>query len=173
MKLPLVLTIVITGLLVSSTMALDITTLDGVTYKKCEITRVEPDALAFSHAYGMARISYENLPDALRRQYFDPAKVAAYREQLQQAQDAAAAKVAQAQRAREEAALKERQKQQRFVDEGQQEEKDRRTAMVDEQIALKEAEERPEKVRRGALAMAGIVAFGLLARMLIGKREAS
>ena len=39
-----------------SAAALDIITLDGVIYRKCEITAVEPDALVFLHSDGSARV---------------------------------------------------------------------------------------------------------------------
>lgn len=61
--------------------ALDITTNDGAIYRDCVISKVEPDALKITHAVGLARIPYEKLPKALQDQYFDPEKVAVYRQQ--------------------------------------------------------------------------------------------
>ncbi len=70
-------------------LALDITTTDGKTYRECTITQVEVDALRVSHQDGAARIPYEKLPASLQKQYFDPAKIAAYREQAAEAKHAA------------------------------------------------------------------------------------
>lgn len=89
--------------LASLSQALDITTTDGETYRNCAVTKIEADTLTFSHADGSARISYAKLPEDLKRKHFDPAKVAQYRHQLQQANDAATAKAAAAQRERAEA----------------------------------------------------------------------
>jgi len=85
-------------------LALDIITTDGRTYWECSISQVEPDALRIVHKDGAARIPYEKLPSALQKQYFDPAKVAAYREQIAEArrvaQLAAAAKAEEERRQR-------------------------------------------------------------------------
>jgi cation transport ATPase len=99
--------------LAQTTLALDITTGDGEIYRQCEVTRIEPDALRISHANGAARIAYEKLPSALQKQYFDPAKVAAYRKQVEETKKAEAAKAAEEQRKRELAAAQAREEQAR------------------------------------------------------------
>ena len=72
---------------------LDITTRSGMTYRKCEVEKVESDGIRVSHDTGAAKIAFEDLPDALRRKYgFDPAKVAAYRKGIAEAKAAAEAK---------------------------------------------------------------------------------
>ena len=164
--------------------ALDITTVDGITYRQCQDLHAEPDTLAFTHSSGTARIVYENLPEPLKKKYFDSAKVAAYRQQIEEAKLAAAAKVAEAKQ-REELAKRDaerrrveqvailEQKQEEFAKEGRQMEADAHASMVADQLAEKEAEERPQKIAKAALAVAGIVAFGLLARLLIGNKKAN
>lgn len=83
--------------------AFEITTTDGKVYRDCSVTQIEPDALRIMHADGAARISYDKLPNAVKAQYFDPAKVAAYREQIaatkRAAEEAAAAKAEEERRA--------------------------------------------------------------------------
>lgn len=83
---------------------LDITTRTGTTYRKCEVVKVEPDGIRITHDAGAAKIEFEDLPDALKRQYnFDPSKVAAYRKTIADAK-AAAEEKAKVERARLEAA---------------------------------------------------------------------
>ena len=73
-------------------LALDITTTDGQTYRKCVIAKVSGDSLDITHDYGAARIPYDKLPAKLRQKYFDPAKVAAYRGQAAEARQTVAAR---------------------------------------------------------------------------------
>lgn len=83
-------------LFVSVCFALDITTRDGTTYRHCDVTRVEPDGIVVTHSEGVARIPFENLPQALQTKYhFDPATVAEYRKRIADAQAAAAKKAAE------------------------------------------------------------------------------
>jgi len=156
--------------------ALDITTLDGITYRRCEDIRVEPDALVFSHTNGSARINYDKLPAALKSKYFDPAKVAAYREQIRQqiqdARDAAAAKVALLQRQREEAVAKAKAEQRAFVEETRQDDAARRADMLHNQLVQKEEEERPQKMRIAMMAIGGLCAIALLFRVLLSGQDA-
>ena len=85
--------------------ALDITTRKGVTYKQATVAKVEPDGIRITHAEGAAKIPFEDLPDVLQRQYnYDPAKVAAYHKQIDDAREAVAAKAAEEQRQRQETA---------------------------------------------------------------------
>jgi hypothetical protein len=80
---------------VTACFGLDITTRSGTAYRKCEVVKVEPDGIRITHDAGAAKISFEEMPDALRRQYgFDSAKVAAYRKSLADAQDAVQAAAA-------------------------------------------------------------------------------
>lgn len=89
---------------VRGALALDIITTDGQFYKGVTVTHVDPDALRIVHSDGAARISYDKLPTALQKQYFDPEKVAAYREQIaaakRVAEEAAAAKAEEERRQR-------------------------------------------------------------------------
>jgi hypothetical protein len=51
----------------------DITTNDGVTYRKCRIVRVEPDGITFSHSKGVAKIEFPQLPEEYSEAYdYDP-----------------------------------------------------------------------------------------------------
>ena len=151
--------------------ALDITTRDGVTYRNCQDLRPENDKLAFTHSNGAARVVYENLPDALKSKYFDPAKIAAYRQQVQGAKDAAAAKVAAAERAREEAARKAQREQQQFIQETHDEEANRRKEMVDEQLAMKAADERPQKVLVALLTIMGLCIIAVPVTSMLKEKE--
>ena len=84
--------------------ALDIITRSGTKYRKCEVVRVEADGLRITHESGAAKIAFEDLSDAMQKQYgYDAAKAAAYRKAAAEAKAAADAKVAeaQAQQARE------------------------------------------------------------------------
>jgi len=117
--------------------ALEITTTDGKTYHQCEISKVEPDALRITHTDGVARIPYDKLPSALQKQYFDPAKVAAYREQFAEQQQAAAAKAAEAERVREEAAARaEAEQKEQAAEQQREEEKRRATEQLKENLSL-------------------------------------
>lgn len=79
----------------STCFALDITTRSGTAYRHCEVIKVEPDGIRISHATGAAKISFEELPDALQRQYgYDAAKAAAYRKTIADEKTAAEAKAA-------------------------------------------------------------------------------
>jgi len=80
-------------LFASACFALDITTRDGATYRRCEIRSIEPDGIVIMHSDGIAWIPYENLPLSIQTKYhFDPAKVAEYRKHLAEAQAAEAKK---------------------------------------------------------------------------------
>lgn len=114
-------------------LALDITTTNGETYRHCEITRVEPDALNVRHAIGIARIPYEELPEPLQDQYFKAENVATYRRQAEEARRAAAAKVAEEQRQRQESALRAQQQARQQADEQRRQEEERRTAELSQE----------------------------------------
>ncbi len=146
--------------------------MDGITYRRCEDIRAEPDTLVFSHSNGSARIAYDNLPAALKSKYFDPAKVAAYRQEIQKAKDAAAAKVALLQRQREEAVAKAKAEQRAFVEETRQDDSARRADMIHNQLVQKEEEERPQKMRIAMMAIGGLCAIALLFRVLFSGQDA-
>lgn len=71
--------------------AVDVTTKDGTVYRHCEVSKVGPDFIVISYVDGVVTIPYDNLPANFQTQYFDPAKVAAYRKQVadQESQKAA------------------------------------------------------------------------------------
>ena len=119
---------------VNACFAVDITTRSGTTYRKCEVVKVEPDGIRISHDGGAAKISFEELPDALQRQYgYDAAKVAAYRKTVADAKAAMEAKVALARLQADEA-----RKKQAAISE----------AVAEQQLALqKETAEAPERDR--------------------------
>ncbi|MGD9874516.1 MAG: hypothetical protein AB7T27_09635 [Kiritimatiellia bacterium] len=72
----------------------DITTSKGKTYINARITRVEPDGISFSHAGGIAKIPFWELPEEIQKKYgYDPQKAAAYSRQSSQAQAAYLKKV--------------------------------------------------------------------------------
>ena len=111
----------------SLAVALDITTTDGRTYKDCTISKVEPDALRIIHSDGAARLPYEKLPPALQKQFFDPAKVAAYHEQVEEAKRAAAVK-AEEERRQQQIAAAEAQEQREAEAEARQRQEDEKMA---------------------------------------------
>lgn len=83
---------------VSGCFAADITTRDGTIYHNTQVTAVEPDGIRVMHSIGVAKLRFEDLPEALQKQYhYDPGKVAAYRKQVGDQQKAAAAQAATAQ----------------------------------------------------------------------------
>lgn len=135
--------------------SMDIVTLDGVTYRNCEVTAVEPDALVFRHADGSARVTYDQLPPAVKTKYFDAAKVEAYRKEQKEAREAA-------QRARDEAVAREKRKQQDFLDETRRQEREEREAVLREQEEVRRVEARPENVRYAAIGVAAIVGICLV-----------
>jgi len=89
MRLPLQLLLAI--LVVSTVFSLDITTRDGKTYKRAKVTGVYPDGLSITHSTGVTKVPFENLPDAIQKEYnYDPAKVAASRKAADEAAKVAA-----------------------------------------------------------------------------------
>jgi hypothetical protein len=85
----------------------EITTRDGTTYHNAKVTAVDVDGIHVMHSTGVAKLRFEDLPDALQKQYhYDPAKVAAYRKQFEDAKKAAVAQTAAAHEQREQEAAK-------------------------------------------------------------------
>jgi hypothetical protein len=81
-----------------SCFAADITTRDGTTYHNAQVTGVDPDGIHVTHSIGVAKLRFEELPDALQKQYhYDPGKVAAYRKQIGDQEKTSAAQDAAAQ----------------------------------------------------------------------------
>jgi hypothetical protein len=59
--------------------ARDLQTTTGVVYKDAKITRSEPDGLTISHATGVAKVPFVELPADIQRKYhYDPARAAEY-----------------------------------------------------------------------------------------------
>src|SRR5688572_9426996 len=127
-----------------SVCAMDIVTLDGVIYRNCEVTAVEPAALVFRHTDGSARVTYEKLPPAVQAKYFDPEKVEGYLKEQKEAREAA-------QRVREEAVARERRKEQDFVDETRRQEQQERDEVLRAQEEFRQMETRPKNVRSAAI----------------------
>ncbi len=89
----------------------DITTLSGVDYTNCKVTRVEPNGITVLYAKGIAKIPFTELPEELRAKYnYNSTNAAAYtrtmsrkqaeawaREQARQQEVAAAAAAARQQ----------------------------------------------------------------------------
>jgi hypothetical protein len=71
--------LLLASVLTSNLFALDITTLDGKTYRDCRISRVDPDSICVLWSSSGARIKFVNLPELIRAQYgYDPEKAAAF-----------------------------------------------------------------------------------------------
>ena len=65
--------------LVPNLLALDITTLDGKTYKDCQVSKVYPDSICVLFGGSGARIKFSNLPETTRVQYgYDVQRAAAF-----------------------------------------------------------------------------------------------
>ena len=78
-----------------SCFAANITTRDGTTYRNAQVTGVDSDGIRVTHSTGVAKLRFEDLPEALQKQYhYDAAKVTAYRKQVEDAQKPAAAQAA-------------------------------------------------------------------------------
>ena len=60
-----------------------ITTIRGKSYRQCEIVRVHPDGVSFTHANGAAKILFTDLPESWRKRLgYSPAKAEAYEKEL-------------------------------------------------------------------------------------------
>jgi hypothetical protein len=69
--------VIVIFITLSSVMAEDITTLKGETFKKATVTRVEPDGITVTHAAGVAKIPFSDLPKEWQEKYgYDPQKAA-------------------------------------------------------------------------------------------------
>ncbi len=69
-----------------------ITTLSGKTFSKCNISRVQPDGVTFTHANGAAKILFTDLSDDWRGKLgYSPRKAAAYKQDLAEKRAAEAA----------------------------------------------------------------------------------
>src|SRR5947207_11768399 len=124
----------------TSSFAADITTRDGTTYRNVEVTGVDADGIRVMHSNGVAKLRFEELPEALQKQYhYDAAKVSAYRKKVEDAQKAAAAQAAAARQQREREIQEAQEAERRRVEEAQRSERER--------IA---AEQRSEKERIAA-----------------------
>ena len=65
--------------LIPNLMALEITTLDGKTYRDCRVGQTYPDSICVLNADGGARIKFANLPESVRVQFgYDPQRAAAF-----------------------------------------------------------------------------------------------
>lgn len=73
-------------LLLSATQAApisQITTLRGKVYRQCEVVKVHPDGVSFTHAQGAAKVLFTDLSKEWRRRLgYDAGKAAAYQEEL-------------------------------------------------------------------------------------------
>ena len=87
----------------------DITTESGITYQDCKITRVEPNGISVSHAKGIAKIPFTDLPEEFRTRYnYSPTNAAAYTRSIEkQREEAAAAAIRAADATAKRAALAE------------------------------------------------------------------
>jgi hypothetical protein len=107
------------ALLATSTLfASDITTRDGTTYKHAEVTGVDADGPRITHSTGVTKIPFDNLPDALQKEYgYNPAKVAAYNKAVEEAKKAETARAAAAREQAASQAQQEAEKQRRQAQE--------------------------------------------------------
>jgi hypothetical protein len=98
MRLPLQLLLAV--LAVSTAFPLNIATRDGKTYKHAKVTGVYSDGLSITRSSGVIKVPFDNLSDAIQKDYsYDPAKAA------EEAKKAEAARAAAAQHERERIAL--------------------------------------------------------------------
>lgn len=78
----------------------NISTLTGKVYRRCEIVKVHPDGVSFTHTKGAAKVLFSDLPEEWRQRLgYDPVKAAAYEQELadrrKQQADARAARQAE------------------------------------------------------------------------------
>jgi hypothetical protein len=69
--------------LLPNLLAMEITTLDGKTYKDCQVSKVYPDSICVLFSGSGARIKFTNLPESIRAQYGYNAEQAADFEQAE------------------------------------------------------------------------------------------
>src|SRR5260221_2806982 len=71
--------LLLASLLGPNLFAMDITTLDGRTYRDCRVSHVDPDSICVLWSSSGARIKLANLPEPVRAQYgYDPEKAIAF-----------------------------------------------------------------------------------------------
>ena len=71
---------------------MDITTVSGITYSNCTITKIEPDGINVVYSSGVVKIPFEDLSKAFQKRYhYDQAKAAAYSRSIKQQQQASEA----------------------------------------------------------------------------------
>lgn len=62
----------------------EIKTVDGVSYKSCTVTKVEPDGLTIIYSDGAVKVPFVKLPASLQQKYhYDPAAAATYQSELE------------------------------------------------------------------------------------------
>jgi hypothetical protein len=72
---------------------LEIKTLDGRTYKNCQLLEVQPDRIRIMHSAGIQSLDFEELPEQMRRRFgYDPAKAAKVRQRRSDEEKLAAGK---------------------------------------------------------------------------------
>lgn len=85
--------------LASPARADDVTTLAGTVYREVRLVRVEPDGVTWTHATGLCKVSFTDLPEAVRRTYhYDAKQAAAYQTAQLQARQRAADRTLENQR---------------------------------------------------------------------------
>ncbi|EDY17016.1 hypothetical protein CfE428DRAFT_5503 [Chthoniobacter flavus Ellin428] len=152
--------------------ALDIVTADGHLYKNCTITEVEPGAIRIIYADGAAQILYEDLPPALQKQYFDPAKVMEARKQAADARHVAEARAEEDRRQRQiaaaQAAAQAEAQRAREAEVHQREERVRQRQDDEKKaLALKEAVKRAMAKHRITMFGLGLMALGALLALFV------
>ena len=74
-------------LIALSCLAADLTNNAGKVFSNAKVIRVEPDGLNISHAGGIAKLYFWELPESVQKQYgYDPTNAVAYRKQVTAAQ---------------------------------------------------------------------------------------
>jgi len=161
-------------LITQRSLAIDITTTDGHTYKGCTISQVEPDALRIIHSDGAARIPYEKLPTALQKQYFDPAKIMAYREQVEEAKRLAAARADEERRQRQIAAAQAEEEREAEAEAHRRQEQETKTAAQEEEQQRLNADHREAATLHTLMLVGGILSIFLyFLPTFIGRRKAN
>ncbi len=86
-------------LLPAWTLAGDVTTLSGTTFREVRLVRVEPDGVIWEHANGIVKVDFTDLPKSVQRAYhYDAGKAAAFQAAQIQARQQAASLAQQDQR---------------------------------------------------------------------------
>lgn len=87
MKIQAIMLILALFLCATTTFATEITNIAGKVYERVRVSRVEPDGITITHAGGVAKLFFTELPPDVQMKYnYNPEKAAAHAQTVSQAQ---------------------------------------------------------------------------------------